>query len=118
MATSSSRARTASSTSTPLELTRTERVILEAIARRAVATYDMIIGDLYGADPNGGPDDPRNVIQVLMVGLRRQLRARGLEVRKVWGEGYRIDDGDRQQLRQLLEWRSCCPTCGQPVPVS
>ena len=80
METFSSEARAASSTSTR-ELSGTELVVARALARRSVASYEGLISEVYGHLSNGGPRNPRNVLAVIMVRLRRKLAAHGIRVR-------------------------------------
>lgn len=83
--------------------TRSERVVMEAIVSREVATYDQIASDLHAWDPNGGPGGPKAALAVMIGRLRRKLRARNITVATVWGIGYGVNAENRVALRVLLE---------------
>lgn len=56
-------------------LGRLERLIVNVLVRaypRAISRQ-IIVDYIYGDDPNGGPDNPDNIVSVLMVKLRRKL---------------------------------------------
>jgi len=47
---------------------------------------DWIYDRIWGDDPNGGPDDPRKHLDVLISKLRRK----GFDIQTLWGFGYRL----------------------------
>lgn len=58
----------------------------------AAVMRDALFTALYGARPDGGPDDDR-ILAVYAVRLRRALAPLGLTVENVYGRGYRLVDG-------------------------
>ncbi len=59
-----------------------ERVLLAGILAGGAKgrTREQMAWDLYGNDPNGGPDDPDGVVKVLMCRLRKRLHVYGLTI--------------------------------------
>lgn len=48
--------------------------------------YDFIWAD----DPNGGPEDARNVVSVMVRNTNDKLATTGYQIENVWGIGYRL----------------------------
>lgn len=66
------------------QLAPQERTVLNALIKaypRAIR-IESIISALYGNDPNGGPDDPNQVIRVRIMQLRRLLPHYGWNIPK------------------------------------
>jgi len=83
--------------------TRSERIVMEAIVGREIATYDQIASDLYAWDPHGGPGGPKAALAMMVARLRRKLRTRNVFIMNVWGIGYGVNAENRVALRVLLE---------------
>lgn len=82
-------------TSAPLG--RVERRIVEALARAYPGhiSSDRLIDIIYGDKADGGPDNPRVIISVTMIRLRRKLPAFGWTIPKARSgpgtEGYHLE---------------------------
>lgn len=68
------------------------RLIVECLAKRAgrVVIDDALIDHLYGLRADGGPEDARAVIRVVLCKLRHQLPQLGWRIETVWGVGYKL----------------------------
>lgn len=73
-----------------MNLTPTEMEIADMLMARpgSVVRIDAIVGRLYGVNPDGGPDDPMNVIRAMVSRLRRK----GFHIQNLHGIGYRIHE--------------------------
>lgn len=78
-------------------LTHSRRVILKALVQREFVPIESLIDLLWGHDPNGGPDDPLNVIRVHMAFVRRFLERFGVIVETSRGLGYRIPSAQMRE---------------------
>lgn len=84
-----------------VRLSAKQRELVEILASaypRALSV-DVVADQLYQLDPNGGPDDPANIVAVMTSRINPIIRQHGWEIasRKGFG-GYRlfpIEDGDR-----------------------
>jgi hypothetical protein len=63
-------------------LTRREHQILSLLNRNfgLVVPWDRLVDLLYVADADGGPDNPRNVLSVILCALRRKMLSTGYEI--------------------------------------
>jgi len=52
-----------------------------------IVTREHLTNALWGADPDGGPNDPESTVKVYVSRLRR---LHGVEIETVWGVGYRL----------------------------
>lgn len=60
-----------------------------AEARGRIVTVEALVFAAYGADPDGGPDDPGAIVRVLLCKLRQRLPPGALW--NQWGVGYGLD---------------------------
>lgn len=65
--------------------------ILSMLTRRPV-TDDGIWAGLYGARPECDLPKGQHVVKVLISQLRQRLRPHGVEIRKVYGKAYVLED--------------------------
>lgn len=77
-----------------ISLSRTQHKIFAALAAKKgkVVTNDAFLNDLYGLDPNGGPDEPLNTLKVCISHIRGKLPPE-LGVSTQWGLGYYLSYG-------------------------
>ena len=61
------------------------------ISAGKVVTHDALTFAVYGDQVNGGPEDARRTIAVLICKLRKRLPKGAIEL--VWCEGYRLKPG-------------------------
>lgn len=56
-----------------------------------VVTKEQMMHELYGMDPNGGPDDNK-IVDIFVYWLRKKLKGTGvpLEILTWWGRGYSV----------------------------
>jgi DNA-binding response OmpR family regulator len=74
-------------------LSHKQRALFNILAARNGRTvrHDFIHEVLWGDDPNGGPNDARNVLAVMVNHANSRLSAVGYRIRNVWGVGYRLE---------------------------
>ena len=65
---------------------------LLAARRGAIVSFPEIVDWIYADDPDGGPLDVRNCVDIAIVRLRRALREAGapIEIHTHWGRGYEL----------------------------
>lgn len=80
-----------------ITLTKSEAVIFSLLwiahETGGYVTRAKMFNELYGLDPNGGPNNGDNIISVFMVRLRRRLAPFGVRIVVDWGNGYRLIKG-------------------------
>lgn len=62
------------------------RAILDLFDGPRIVTHAEIFDELWGCDPDGGPDDPGNLIRGRVFDLRRK----GYPIRSHWDHGYSL----------------------------
>ena len=82
-------------------LTRTERTILGLLSRRRSVTKDQVYTVLYATRSDVGPGE--KIIDVFMCRLRPKLMKYGIEIKTLWGVGYKMPDTSRCRLHALDE---------------
>lgn len=80
-------------------LTRQEALLVGALFTRERVSKEGLFIVLYG-DYNCDVDI--KIVDVLVAKVRPKLKAIGIEIETLWGEGYRISREQRQQLRTLM----------------
>lgn len=75
-----------------VQLTRRQAAIFAFLLKRRSASGESLAMEVYGLDPNGGPDDAKNCIDVFVWQLRKRLRDAAFpgHIETVWGSGYRL----------------------------
>lgn len=86
------------------------RRILTVVAAKNgdVAWYEDVVEAVWGDDPAGGPDDPRNTLSTQISQNRKKVQALGVDIVARRGYGFRLVDlnsnscgaGSRHGLRQ------------------
>ena len=71
-------------------LTETEFLIFEALytAPGKTATREMLANGIYSLRPNDEPD--LKILDVYICKIRRKIEGMGIEIRTVWGQGWRM----------------------------
>lgn len=64
---------------------------LTLLAKRSGATvrFESIHNDLYGLDPDGGPDP--KILRVYASQIRKRLEGTRVRIKTVWGVGYKLE---------------------------
>jgi DNA-binding response OmpR family regulator len=77
-----------------IALSRTQHIIFAALAAKKgkLVSKDSFVNELYGLDPNGGPDDPINVLDVCIHRIRAKLPPE-IGISAQWGLGYYLSYG-------------------------
>src|SRR4051812_23826435 len=72
-----------------LRLSPKERALYDALARRfgRWTSWQDLASVVYADDPNGGPDDAENSINVAIHYLKKKIAARGLVIDATFGSG-------------------------------
>jgi DNA-binding response OmpR family regulator len=94
-----------------LGLTLSEEALLGVIFKREIVTQAAAFAVLYGSDADGGPSDPRNVVSVLIMRLRKKIAAHGIEIKTRNGVGYYMTTEAKNRLQRIME-----TAAGNPRP--
>ncbi len=79
-------------------LTASERRVLAALYRREICTKDMLhLASSKGEHPETG----LKIVDVYICKLRRKLKPHGLGIETIWGQGYRLATGTREEIARL-----------------
>lgn len=74
-------------------LTPSQGVIVSRLFKGRATTYDELIDSLYSDDPNGGPNDPHNLIAVNLCRIRKKLQDSPLKILRVRAACVQLMDG-------------------------
>lgn len=85
-----------------LGLSRSQSVVFVALANAngRMVTHEGLINELWGLDPDGGPDAPMAVVRAHVMRIKPKAAAIGLNLVCVWGQGYRIERRNDHQRSQ------------------
>jgi DNA-binding response OmpR family regulator len=86
-----------------LGLTLSEEALLGMLFKREIVTQAAAFAVLYGSNADGGPSDPRNVVSVLIMRLRKKIAAHGIQIMTRNGVGYYMTSEAKSRLRSLIE---------------
>jgi DNA-binding response OmpR family regulator len=86
-----------------LGLTLSEEALLGVLFKREIVTQAAAFAILYGSKADGGPSDPRNVVSVLIMRLRKKIAAHGIEIKTRNGVGYYMTTEAKTRLRKIIE---------------
>ncbi len=92
-----------------LGLTLSEEALLGVLFKREIVTQAAAFAVLYGSDADGGPSDPRNVVSVLIMRLRKKIAAHGIKIMTRNGVGYYMTAEAKNRLRSIIEKMSDDP---------
>ncbi|MAA97426.1 MAG: heavy metal resistance protein CzcR [Stappia sp.] len=90
--------------SLPIEwrLTVQEARVFGVLVTRSLATRTAILAALY--DDLGRDQAEAKIADVFVCKIRKKLKPFGIEIHTRWGEGWYLDEDQRESLRQML-WR-------------
>jgi DNA-binding response OmpR family regulator len=86
-----------------LRLTLSEEALLDILFKREIVTHAAACTILYGSHTDGGPSDPRNVVSVLIMRLRKKVAAYGSEIKTRSGVGYYMTSEAKDRLRNVIK---------------
>ena len=86
-----------------LGLTLSEEALLDVLFKREIVTQATAFAVLYGSRAGEQPSDPKNVVSVLIMRLRKKLALRGVEIKTRTGAGYYMTVKAKDQLRSIIE---------------
>ena len=86
-----------------LGLTLSEEALLGMLFKREIVTQAAAFAVLYGSNAGGGPSDPRNVVSVLVMRLRKKLAAHKIEIKTRKAVGYYMPAEAKDRLRSIIE---------------
>jgi DNA-binding response OmpR family regulator len=86
-----------------LRLTLSEEALLDILFKREIVTQAAACAILYGSHADGGPSDPRNVVSVLIMRLRKKVAAHGIEIKTRSGVGYYMTSEAKDRLRNVIK---------------
>jgi len=82
-----------------------EEIVLSAIVRFDIATFEQIYQGLYaGRYGRDTPDD--NIVKVHICRIRHKLSPHGIAIENWYGRGYRMAPESKAKLRALIDSRS------------
>ena len=82
-----------------------EEIVLAAIVRFDIATFEQIYQGLYaGRYGRDTPDD--NIVKVHVCRIRPKLAPHGIVIESWYGRGYRMAPESKARLRALIDSRS------------
>ena len=84
-------------------MTRSEAALLGVLFKREIVTHLAAFVVLYGSDPNGGPAEPKSVVGVLIMILRKKLASLGVQIQTQNGVGYYLTFEAKARLRNFIE---------------
>mgnify|MGYP002831762714 FL=1 len=90
--------------SLPIEwrLTVQEARVFGVLVTRSLATRTAILAALY--DDLGRDQAEAKIADVFVCKIRKKLKPFGIEIHTRWGEGWYLDEDQRESLRQM-HWR-------------
>jgi two-component system cell cycle response regulator CtrA len=77
-------------------LTLQESIVVGALLRTEMATKERLMTALYGGRIDDGGEI--KIIDVFVCKARKKLRAFGVEIETVWGQGYRMSAAARAEF--------------------
>jgi two-component system, cell cycle response regulator CtrA len=86
-----------------LGLTLSEEALLDVLFKREIVTQTTAFAVLYASRAGGEPSDPKNVVSVLIMRLRKKLAAYGVDIKTRSGAGYYMTAEAKDQLRSIIE---------------
>ena len=86
-----------------LGLTLSEEALLDVLFKREIVTQATAFSVLYASRAGGEPSDPKNVVSVLIMRLRKKLAAYGVDIKTRNGAGYYMTVKAKDQLRNIIE---------------
>jgi len=86
-----------------LGLTLSEEALLDALFKREIVTPATAFAALYASRAGGEPSDPKNVVSVLIMRLRKKLVAHGIDIKTRSGAGYYMTAEAKDRLRSIIE---------------
>ena len=84
------------------KLTPTERVIAWRLLEGRTVSHDELIEALYSNRADGGPEAPKEVLDIVVPRLRRALAAHGVAIHTVWNRGWNVAQAHIELMRELL----------------
>jgi DNA-binding response OmpR family regulator len=75
------------------KLSSKQRALFDVLAKASgrVVRHDFIHEYLWGDDPNGGPENAKNVLAVMVSNSNVKLMAVDYRIVNVWGVGYQLE---------------------------
>jgi DNA-binding response OmpR family regulator len=85
-----------------LGLTLSEAALLDLLFKREIMTQATAFAALYGSRASEQPSNPKNVVSVMIMRLRKKLAAHGVEI-KTRQDGYYMMAEAKDRLRRIIE---------------
>ena len=86
-----------------LGLTLSEEALLDVLFKLEIVTPATAFAALYGSRAGEQPSDPKNVVSVLIMRLRKKLVAHGIDIKTRSGAGYYMTAEAKDRLRSIIE---------------
>lgn len=86
-----------------LKLTRDQAKTVGLLLNRAVATREAIFFVQYGDKPECEHPHSEKVLDKHLCLIRKRLKARGIEISTIWGEGWHLTHDQKAKLRELMQ---------------
>jgi DNA-binding response OmpR family regulator len=85
-----------------LGLTLSEESLLDVLFKREIMSLAAATAALYGSKVGGRPSDPKNVVSVLIMRLRKKLAADGIDIKTRANVGYYMTIEAKNRLRRII----------------
>jgi DNA-binding response OmpR family regulator len=85
-----------------LGLTLSEEALLDVLFKREIMSLAAATAALYGSKVGGRPSDPKNVVSVLIMRLRKKLAADGIDIKTRANVGYYMTTEAKNRLRRII----------------
>jgi len=80
-----------------------EEALLDVLFKREIVTPAAAFAILYGSQADGGPSDPRTIVSVVIMRLRKKIAALGIEIKTCRPVGYYMTAEAKDRLRRIIE---------------
>ncbi len=84
-------------------LTPSEAALIGILLKRETVSHQAAFIVLYGSDADGGPANPKIVVSMLVVRLRKKLASQGIQIQTQNGVGYYLTFESKMRLRMIIE---------------
>jgi len=84
-----------------LGLTLSEEALLDVLSKREIVTQATAFAALYGSRAGEQPSDPKNVLSVIIMRLRKKMAVHGIEIKTRAGTGYYMTAEAKDRLHRI-----------------
>lgn len=85
-----------------LRLTEIQTRLVGILVNRPIIDRDSIYSLLYGHLPVSQQPKEDKIVEVHITQTRKKLARHGFKILNMWGVGYYLEDGSREELRRIM----------------